>query len=982
MSRCCSCSFLWGEKTTDEAKQMIMDALEKKKKLQIEVYFHKKTGPSCSTASPHHFPNKISRNIASRNGHSEELSHSKPGSFLSAGLATTITAAALGTTAFRKNKLLDYLHANQIQIAQVCPPRPIPVRFPLTPTVGADGLGEKHPLARLSRRPRKRSSLNKTDDIVPLTEEGSLSPCQNSLLDKSSITPARDLHLCEIGQRNDNRELKGPSVTNQTLLVSDSEDESVETTESDSGDTPSTTYKFQRRRSRAVLYQLSGRFDQKSKRKTPLKRFQRISGKEAIPEYKVQDVQASRFIILHYSLFKIVWDWMILICTFYIAVMVPYNAAFSLDTDGKDLLICDIIVELLFIIALMHAAVFGNVTTLIQRMYARRSAYQTKNQDLKDFTRAHHIPKPLKQRMLEFFQAMWAINQGIDKEAIMQSFPENVRGDIALHLNREMLSLPLFKSASPGCRKCLAQMITTRFATPGEYLVNRGDLLRNIFLVCSGSLEILGPEGTVVGLLGKCDIFGSDIDERPAIGFSAYDVKSLTYCELQCLALDSKLLDLLNEYPTFRHEFAASLHEELSFNIREGFDSSAASEILPAITLRPEQAEFCSIDGETDEKSDIEVQKADEENSGESVQRILHSCLVQTNKSAPCSDHPTRTNGSPISVTTLSCEKESSSMTNTISLEPEFSQHLDFIDSQTPNHVPLLEAAPTTPVWRNKPDNRERIANYNLLSMNQTPVRTQSCPVLSTIKQAEGEHQSNLFFSGDRFTNHCQKSSDFSDTFRTVAPCTDSSIRHYDYTDSMHQFLCNIQQELCTVRTEIQWITKHIISVQDRMNKLEFKNKASMKSLRTVRSFPSQSPVLRSPGYSETTTCVHYIHDDLCEPYNDPLHNQISSDEPVFSDTSPTEKFLTTGQGSILFNSSHLDSPRQPNDHKVVKFQLPPRGKLSKQHSSHSTTRNRHSPNRQLHERGRIQSSDSDTALARLGTPPKRLENPASVRPN
>ncbi|VDP73995.1 unnamed protein product [Schistosoma mattheei] len=151
----------------------------------------------------------------------------------------------------------------------------------------------------------------------------------------------------------------------------------------------------------------------------------------------------------------------------------------------------------------MHAAVFGNVTTLIQRMYSRRSAYQTKNQDLKDFTRAHHIPKPLKQRMLEFFQAMWAINRGIDKEAILQSFPENLRGDIALHLNREILSLSLFKSASPGCRKCLAQLITTRFATPGEYLVNQGDALQFIYFVCSGSLEILGEEGTVVGLLGK-----------------------------------------------------------------------------------------------------------------------------------------------------------------------------------------------------------------------------------------------------------------------------------------------------------------------------------------------------------------------------------------------------------------------------------------------------------------------------------------------
>lgn len=63
--------------------------------------------------------------------------------------------------------------------------------------------------------------------------------------------------------------------------------------------------------------------------------------------------------------------------------------------------------------------------------------------------------------------------------------------------------MSLFKSASPGCRKCLAQLITTRFATPGEYLVNQGDALQFIYFVCSGSLEILGEEGTVVGLLGK-----------------------------------------------------------------------------------------------------------------------------------------------------------------------------------------------------------------------------------------------------------------------------------------------------------------------------------------------------------------------------------------------------------------------------------------------------------------------------------------------
>jgi hypothetical protein len=41
--------------------------------------------------------------------------------------------------------------------------------------------------------------------------------------------------------------------------------------------------------------------------------------------------------------------------------------------------------------ALMHAVVFGNVTAIIQRMYARRSQYQTKWRDLKDFIALHQV---------------------------------------------------------------------------------------------------------------------------------------------------------------------------------------------------------------------------------------------------------------------------------------------------------------------------------------------------------------------------------------------------------------------------------------------------------------------------------------------------------------------------------------------------------------------------------------------------------------
>jgi len=76
--------------------------------------------------------------------------------------------------------------------------------------------------------------------------------------------------------------------------------------------------------------------------------------------------------------------------------------------------------ELDSVTALMHALVFGNVTAIIQRMYARRAIYQSKTNDLKDFFRTHHIPRPLKQRMQEYFQTTWSLNSGIDTQEVSE----------------------------------------------------------------------------------------------------------------------------------------------------------------------------------------------------------------------------------------------------------------------------------------------------------------------------------------------------------------------------------------------------------------------------------------------------------------------------------------------------------------------------------------------------------------------------------
>uniref|UniRef100_A0A8B9E486 Potassium voltage-gated channel subfamily H member 4 n=1 Tax=Anser cygnoides TaxID=8845 RepID=A0A8B9E486_ANSCY len=56
--------------------------------------------------------------------------------------------------------------------------------------------------------------------------------------------------------------------------------------------------------------------------------------KPSVPEYKVASVQKARFILLHYSVFKALWDWLILLATFYVAITVPYNVCFTGTEDS------------------------------------------------------------------------------------------------------------------------------------------------------------------------------------------------------------------------------------------------------------------------------------------------------------------------------------------------------------------------------------------------------------------------------------------------------------------------------------------------------------------------------------------------------------------------------------------------------------------------------------------------------------------------
>ncbi|KAB0363121.1 hypothetical protein FD754_007277 [Muntiacus muntjak] len=73
-------------------------------------------------------------------------------------------------------------------------------------------------------------------------------------------------------------------------------------------------------------------------------------GADVLPEYKLQAPRIHRGTLLHYSPFKAVWDWLILLLVIYTAVFTPYSARGDCGYTCSPLTVVDLIVDIMFVV--------------------------------------------------------------------------------------------------------------------------------------------------------------------------------------------------------------------------------------------------------------------------------------------------------------------------------------------------------------------------------------------------------------------------------------------------------------------------------------------------------------------------------------------------------------------------------------------------------------------------------------------------------
>ncbi len=100
-----------------------------------------------------------------------------------------------------------------------------------------------------------------------------------------------------------------------------------------------------------------------------------------------------------------------------------WKKALLLDLKNTDTQTHDTRVMTTFFVfsALFYAAIFGNLTAIIQRLYSRTARYHRDIRVVKEFITLHKIPEYLQGRLREYFTLEQAATKGDDIESVGKS---------------------------------------------------------------------------------------------------------------------------------------------------------------------------------------------------------------------------------------------------------------------------------------------------------------------------------------------------------------------------------------------------------------------------------------------------------------------------------------------------------------------------------------------------------------------------------
>lgn len=255
---------------------------------------------------------------------------------------------------------------------------------------------------------------------------------------------------------------------------------------------------------------------------------------------------------------------------------------------------------------LIFATIVGMVGGIIANMNIRRMDFQRRLDDIKHYMRYRSVGKPLQHRVIKWFDYLWNNNHSLDEDEILQSLPDKLQAEIAIHVHFETLRrVKIFDDCEAGLLEELVLKLQPQVYSPGDYICRKGDIGKEMYIIKHGMLEVVADDGvTILTVLTDGGYFG-EISILNLSGFGnrrTANVRSVGYSELFCLS-KTDLLEALTEYPearealeergrmTLMNDSTLTKSELMSMSLFKKSKSGASAETVEGLKCKLDEME-------------------------------------------------------------------------------------------------------------------------------------------------------------------------------------------------------------------------------------------------------------------------------------------------------------------------------------------------------------------------------------------------------
>ncbi len=202
----------------------------------------------------------------------------------------------------------------------------------------------------------------------------------------------------------------------------------------------------------------------------------------------------------------------------------------------------------------VYGVIIGQVSRLMMLADKYTEERKEKMANLHSYMKYYNIPASLQRQVFSFYTHLMKKNISDQDIQVIKDLPHALQNELNIYTKIKLIrEVHIFKECSTPCLKMIAERLEQTFHSPNEYIIKKGDVGEEMFILGHGEVQVNVGE-KVVAELKAGQFFGEIALLEDTIRTA--DVKSKAYCDLYTFKKED-FIEVISKYPDLGERFKA-----------------------------------------------------------------------------------------------------------------------------------------------------------------------------------------------------------------------------------------------------------------------------------------------------------------------------------------------------------------------------------------------------------------------------------------